>query len=128
MFCVDENGAPADTRFAVTYAHSTSVLGTGVAAANAYLRQTNANPPVWYFDGYWNSGGAPSFTRLGVGRYRVSFPGLALSGGYATAGARGNPYTYCHVAFWSSSAATVHCFDNTTDLPVDSDFTVLMTD
>ena len=74
VFCVDENGAPADTRFTVTYAHSTSVLGTGVAAANAYLRQTNANPPVWYFDGYWNSGGAPSFTRLGVGRYRVSSP------------------------------------------------------
>jgi hypothetical protein len=113
----------------VTYAHSTSLLGTGVAAANAHYRYSS-NDPVssWYAEGYWNPGGAPSLIRFGAGRYRVSFPGVALTGGHATAGSRGNPFTYCHVSSWSSGAVNVHCFDSTTDLPVDSEFAVAMTD
>jgi hypothetical protein len=127
VFCVDEDGAPTDTRFAVTYAHSTSLLGTGMQAANAHLVY-DTDDATWYQRGFWNPGGAPGATRLGVGRYQVSFPGIALTGGYATAGSRGNPFTYCHVSSWSSGAVTVHCFDSTTDLPVDSEFNVAMTD
>jgi hypothetical protein len=129
VFCVDENGAPADTKFAVTYAHGTSLLGTGVVAANAHYRYSSADPvSSWYAEGYWNPGGAPSLIRFGAGRYRVSFPGVALTGGHATAGSRGNPFTYCHVTSWSSGAANVSCFDSTTDLLVDSEFNVAMTD
>jgi hypothetical protein len=127
VFCVDENGTPTDTRFTVTYAHSTSVLATGVTAANAHYTYYSGDPTTWYLAGSWNTGGAPMFTRLGVGRYRVTFPGLVLTGGHATAGSRGNPTTYCHVASWSSGAATVHCFDSTTDAAADSEFSVLMT-
>ncbi len=129
VFCVDAAGAPTDTRFTVTYAHSGSALGTGVAAANAHYTYWSGDPTTWYLNGHWNSaGGAPGFLRLAVGRYRVSFPGLALTGGHATAGARGNPNAYCHVSSWSPGAVTVHCYDNVTDLPVDSEFNVLMTD
>jgi len=128
VFCVDASGAPTDTRFAVTYAHSTSLLGTGVAAANASFRYSSGNVNTFYSDGYWNPGGAPGFTRFGVGSYRVTFPGLALSGGHATVGSRGTPFAYCHVASWSSAGVNVRCFDNTTDLPVDSAFNVAMTD
>jgi hypothetical protein len=128
VFCVDANGAATDTRFAVTYAHSTSLLGTGVQAANAHFRYFSADPTTWFLEGFWNAGGAPSLTRSGVGRYHVIFPGVALSGGYTTAGARGNPFTYCHVASWSSGAVNVHCFDSTTDLPADSEFNLAMTD
>jgi len=112
----------------VTYAHSTSLLGTGVAAANASFRYSSGNVNTFYSDGYWNPGGAPGFTRFGVGSYRVTFPGLALSGGHATVGSRGTPFAYCHVASWSSAGVNVRCFDNTTDLPVDSAFNVAMTD
>jgi hypothetical protein len=106
VFCVNAAGAPTDTRFAVTYAHSTSLLGTGVAAANASLRYSSGNVNTFYSDGYWNPGGAPGFTRFGVGSYRVTFPGLALSGGHATVGSRGTPFAYCHVASWSSAGST----------------------
>jgi hypothetical protein len=128
VFCVDEDGAPVDSRFSVTYAHGTSLLGTGVAAANAHFGYSSGNANSWNSVGRWNAGGAPGFLRLEVGRYRVSFPGLALTGGHATAGSRGNPFTYCHVSSWTAGSVTVHCFDNTTNLPADSEFGVAMTD
>jgi hypothetical protein len=128
VFCVDPDGTPTDSRFAVTYAHSRSVLGTAVSAGNAHPRHTVNDVTDWYLTGFWNPGGAPAIVRLGIGRYHVSFPGLALTGGHATAGSRGNPFAYCHVASWSPGAATVNCFDSTTDAPVDSEFNVLMTD
>jgi hypothetical protein len=128
VFCVDAAGTPTDTRFSVTYAHGTSLLGTGVAAANAHFRYSSGDPTTWSVEGFWNAGGAPALTRLGAGRYHVSFPGLALTGGHATAGSRGNPFTYCHISSWSAGAVTVHCFDSATDLPADSQFGVAMTD
>jgi hypothetical protein len=125
VHCFDEDGAPTDTRFAVTYAHGTSLLGTGVQAANAHLHYNGS----WYQWGYWNPGGAPVPTRLGVGRYQVSFPGVALSGGHATVGARGSSaLRYCNISSWSAGAITVNCFDSVTDLPADSEFNVAMTD
>jgi hypothetical protein len=128
VFCVDEDGTPTDTRFAVTYAHGANVLGTGATAANAHYTYHNDDPTTWYLEGFWNTGGAPTLTRLAVGRYRVTFPGLVLTGGHATAGARGNPFAYCQVSSWSPGAVTVHCYDNSTDAPVDSEFGVVMTD
>jgi hypothetical protein len=129
VFCFDENGAPTDSMFAVTYAHSTSLLGIGVPAANAYFRVPAINPANVSMEGYWNGGGAPSFTRFAVGVYRVSFPGIALTGGFATATARGSgPWKYCNVSYWSPDAVNVNCFDSSTDLPADSIFAVAMTD
>jgi hypothetical protein len=128
VFCVDHTGAPVDTRFSVTYANGVSVLGTAGPAANAEFRYSSGDVSAWYAPGYWNAGGAPGFTRLGVGRYRVTFPGLAMTGGHVTAGARGTPFAYCDVASWSAGTATVHCFDNATDLPDDTGFMVATVD
>jgi hypothetical protein len=127
VFCADQNGTPTDTRFSVTYAHSVSLQGTGTVAANAHFSYFSDDPATWFGLGYWNSGGAPSITRFAAGRYRVSFPGLALLAGHAVAGARGNPFTYCLVAWWSANTVDVHCFDRVTDTPVDSEFNVAMT-
>lgn len=123
VFCFDAAGAPADTRFVVTYAHSVSIMGTAGPAANALYF------PDGSLQGYWNAGGAPAFTWLGVGRYQVSFPGLALSGGHATAGARGSSAAYyCGVSSWSPGTVTVNCYDSTTDLPAEAEFGVMMVD
>lgn len=128
VFCKDANGVPADTRFSVTYAHSVSIQGSGVAAANANWRHF-ADDPVgsWTIEGYWNTGGAPTLTRLAAGQYRVTFPGFLVVGGHAYAGSRGDPSSYCHVAWWSWTTVDVHCFHNVTDTAVDSDFNVAMT-
>ncbi|WP_203997647.1 hypothetical protein [Virgisporangium aurantiacum] len=128
VFCHDAAGAPVDTRFVVTYAHGVSALGTGAASANAHYSYFSDDLTSWYLAGYRNAGGATGFTRWGIGNYRVTFPGLAMGGGHATAGSRGNPSTYCHIAWWGPGDATVNCFDRTTDLPADSEFSVLMVD
>lgn len=128
VFCVAPSGKPADTRFAVTYAHSVSVQGTGVTAANAHFSYAADDPAgSWYPAGYWNPGGVPALARLSPGRYRVTFPGLYVPGGYAYAGSRGNPATACQVAWWSPDTVEVDCFDHTTDRPVDSEFNVAIT-
>jgi hypothetical protein len=128
VFCVDPAGAPADSRFAVTYAHSLGVTGTGADAANAHYGYSAADPVgSWYLNGYWNPGGAPALTRFSPGRYRVTFPGLAVPGGHAYAGSRGNPSSACNVARWSPGSVDVHCFDHGTGLPADSEFNVAIT-
>jgi len=135
--CVDEDGVPVDSRFTLTYAHSIGVLGeTGGPVANAVYRHDPADPVnSWWLAGSFSTAGAPAFTRLAVGRYQVDVPGLGLAGGHANAGARdrgGYPFLsddpYCHIASWSSDQAVVECFDSVTDLPADSNFTVLLTE
>lgn len=128
VFCVDPSGAPVDTRFVVTYSHGVSALGTAAPAGNAHYSYFSGDVSTWYELGYLNAGGATGFTRIGVGIYRVTFPGLALGGGYASAYSRGDPFSYCHPAWWSSNSVTVNCFNNSTDLPADSAFAVLMLD
>jgi hypothetical protein len=126
--CVDDEGNWTDSRFTVTYAHRVGLLGAGVTAANASFRYTGGDVSTFYLAGGWNAGGSPTLARLAVGRYRVTFPGLALTGGHVSAGAREDPWAYCHVAVWSPGSATVHCFNSVTDLPMDVHFSVLMTD
>lgn len=130
--CVDPQGDPADSRFTLTYAHSVSVLATtGSPAGNAVFR----HDPVagWSLAGWWSTAGAAALTRLAAGRYQVDVPALGLAGGYANAGARGGgafPWfssdKYCHAASWSADQLVVECFDSVTDLPADSDFTLMM--
>jgi hypothetical protein len=127
IFCVDANGNPADTRFAISYSHGVNILGTTPVRANAYYRHSWGDPASYYPAGYWNTGGAPTFTYLAVGRYRVTFPGLFIPYGYAQSGSRGDPSTYCATAYWGSSSVTVNCYNNLTDAYADSDFTVAFT-
>jgi hypothetical protein len=127
VFCTDHAGTLVDSRFSVTYAHSVSLLGTAVTAANAHFGYFSGDPTTWFVNGYWNSGGVPTLTRFAAGRYRVSFPGLSIVGGHAVVGSRGNPFTYCLVAWWSSSTVDVHCFDRVTDALADSEFNVAFT-
>jgi hypothetical protein len=126
VFCVDPSGAPVDTRFAVTYANGVSPQGTGGVAGNVHFRYFSDDPTTWWLEGWWNAGGAPTITRFVAGRYRVTFPGLAVAGGHAVTGARGNPSTACVVASWSASAVNVHCFDTTTLTLTDSEFNVAL--
>lgn len=127
VFCVNHNGVPTDTRFSVSYSHGVNVLGTSTAFGNVHARHSWGDP-TYYAAGWANTaGGAPTFVRLAEGRYRVTFPGQAIWAGYATAGSRGDPFSYCTVAYWSSSSVTVNCYNNTTDLYADSDFAVAFT-
>jgi len=127
IFCVDAAGNPADTRFSISYSHSVSILGTTPTRANAYVRHSFGDPLSFHAEGWWNTGGTPTVSYLSAGRYRVTFPGLAIPYGYAQAGSRGDPSTYCTVAYWGSNSVTVNCYDNVTDAAADSDFTVAFT-
>ncbi|MEU8264589.1 hypothetical protein AB0C02_28725 [Micromonospora sp. NPDC048999] len=127
VLCVDAKGTPVDARFSVTYAHGVSLLGTTGARANAYLRHGWPTPTTFWAAGYWGPGGAPTISRYGTGQYAVSFPGLSIGYGHATAGSRGDPLTYCHVAYWGSNYVRVACYHNVTNALIDSDFTVSLT-
>jgi hypothetical protein len=133
--CVDHDGNPVDSRFTLTYAHSVGALGVDTSpAANAVYRHDPANPVgSWWLAGSFSTAAVPVFIRLDIGRYQVDVPGLGLAGGHANAGARdrgGYPFLsddpYCHVASWTSDQVVVECFDSVTDLPADSNFTVLL--
>ena len=125
VHCADHNGTPTDSRFVVTYAHGTSILGTAVAHANAHAGGLEDDPVgSWIVNGWSNPGGAPTFARFAPGQYRVTFPGLIVTGGHANTGTRGDPRRYCHVASWFGTAVSVHCFDRVTNRFADSEFNV----
>ncbi|NUT20067.1 MAG: hypothetical protein HOV77_12830, partial [Hamadaea sp.] len=107
VFCVDAFGNPADTRFSISYSRGVNVLGTTPARANAYFRHSWGDPASYWAEGSRNTGGTPTIAYLGVGRYRVTFPGLSIPYGYAQSGSRGDPSTYCATAYWGSNAVTV---------------------
>lgn len=96
--CYDPAGAAVDSRFTLTLAHQVNLLGATPPYAAALLHPQPVGDPV--LGGWTNPGGAPSATKLGVGRYLVSFPGLAMPFGHAIANAFGTPPMYCHVAGW----------------------------
>jgi hypothetical protein len=127
VFCVDQDGSPADTRFAVSFSHGRSVLGTQMSDfGNAQIRHSSVSG-TWWVDGWHSTGLAPGITRLNVGRYSVAFPGVAVGLGWASVAAKGSPDRYCAVASWSTSAVTVNCYDSVTDSYADSDFMVALT-
>jgi hypothetical protein len=111
--CYDPAGLAVDSRFTLTYAHGVNLLGSPTTHATASaLPQPAANPVV---GGWSNPGGPPTATRLGVGDYLVSFPGLAMPHGHAMVNAFGTPPQYCTVAAWFPSGGAevvrVNCWD-----------------
>jgi len=83
--------------------------------------------PNYQFNSSNPLGSTNTVTRLGVGNYRVDFPGLGTTGGTVQVSAYGGNHT-AKVASWGPSGTTqnvfVRCF-NTSGNPVDGRFTVL---
>jgi hypothetical protein len=126
VLCLTRAGSPADAKFNVLFLLPSPHLAYAWAdqpTASSYTPSTfySSNP----------TGGAISITRLGTGRYSVTWSGLGsnlLDGGdvqvtaYGSAGPTSN--AHCKVEFWGSQDAYVRCFSPTGTL-VDSDFSVL---
>jgi hypothetical protein len=76
------------------------------------------------------TGGTNTITRLGIGNYKVTLPGLKAFDSVAVATAYGDNSGYCTVESWGAidsrnpTTANVRCFDKT-GAPADSRFTLL---
>lgn len=90
--CYGPDGLAVNTRFVLSYTRRDVPVSATV---------TNyANPPT--VDGWASNGGAaPSVALLGVGDYRVSFPGAGAPGGHAFAGIMATPPMYCVIQSWT---------------------------
>lgn len=101
--CYDPDGFAVDSRFTLTYANGVNVLGSQPVHAAAMARpQPGGVDPVV---GGWSSpGGMPVAEWLGVGDYRVSFPGIGMPFGHAIVSAFGTPNSHCNVAQWAPAA------------------------
>ena len=76
----------------------------------------------------FNPSGTPAtVTRTSVGVYSVRFPDLDMIEGHIQVSAYGPTPNMCKVSSWSSSSATVRCFDPT-GAAVNQDFTILAID
>lgn len=73
------------------------------------------------------SGGLASVTRTAIGVYSVSFADLNMNEGHIQVTSYGSTPDLCKVGSWSSSSATVRCFDPT-GAPVNEQFTILAID
>jgi len=129
VVCFDAAGEPADSRFTFTYARGVDLLGRStVPLASALVRPYPDEP---WLEGWWNAGGAPAVTYLGVGSYRVSFPGLATPFGHAVANVHGSQHHYCNVVSWYPSGGAqlvrVDCFETDTQVLDHTQFSVAFT-
>jgi hypothetical protein len=111
--CYDPAGLAVDSRFTLTYARGVNLLGSAAPHATAMLLPQPAADPL--VGGWSNPGGLPGTTRLGVGDYLVSFPGLGMPRGHALVNAFGTPPQYCTVAAWfpsgGSETVRIRCWD-----------------
>ncbi len=121
VLCYRRTGELVDQKFNVFFA----TPNPNLAYVWANQPSTNSYSPSTFYRSN-PSGGAVSISRVGVGRYTVTWSGLALlDGGDVQVTAYGGGNIVCKVEGWSSIAATVRCFNPGTSIPFDSFFTIL---
>jgi len=131
--CFTTGGAPVDTRFTMTYARNSGVIGipgtqTGYAWANSPTSASYTPSAAYSFN---SSGGANTITRSSTGDYTVRMAGLASPvGGNVQVSGYGANTTECKVGSWFSSGSdllvSVRCF-TTGGVPADAYYTVTYT-
>lgn len=136
--CYSLDGDPADTRFTLTIAAETSILGLknccspdGHSAAYAlvFTPEVNGEFDIWAPREFSTSPFAtPVGNRLGLGRYSVSWqPFISHGPGNVQVTAYSGQSTNCKVAYWTNAdGINVNCFDTDGDA-VDSSFTLAFT-
>ena len=80
VLCFDSTGAPADTKFTLSFADDTSILADGAAAGHVWANDAAApayTPNSAYQ--YNSTGAANTIARTATGRYTVTFAGLGTS-------------------------------------------------
>jgi hypothetical protein len=121
VLCFSRAGALKDVKFNVFFATPNPSLAyawadqptAGSYSPNAFYR---SNP----------SGGAVTISRSGVGRYGVTWSGLALlDGGDVQVTAYGGGNVVCKVESWGSQSASVRCFNPQTNALVDTYYTIM---
>lgn len=120
--CHTANGAPIDTRFAVSYFRPKLTMSASSAEDRGAFLWGNQPSTATYVPNprySWNSaGGTNSVTRVSTGVYDLRLPGMASvtrEGGNAMVTAYGTSGEYCNVRQWLDSGtdivARVQCFN-----------------
>ena len=121
-------GAPVDAKFSVLVTRNYADL------AFAYAHRPNAGSYAPAARGSWNPVGTTQVARSAVGKYVVTFNGLAAElppgvGGHAQVNLVGTTNAHCTVQAWGSNGTSdmsvgVGCY-TAAGVPVDARFTVL---
>ena len=134
--CFDSAGAPADSRFVLSYNEVAAPIaanegsGAHVWANNATAASYTPSPAYTDSNGRLGPANAETIDRLGVGFYRVELPNVAPSASsIALATAYGVTSSYASVQVWGSngnggSIVYVNTY-TAAGVPVDSQFTLL---
>ncbi|WP_203906866.1 hypothetical protein [Rhizocola hellebori] len=117
--CYDDTGFGVDTRFTLTYARKTPMLGGSGARTTATVDLSGALPVM---RGWTNSyGGAPTATEIVPGTYEVVFPNAGHAKGHAMASIMGTPPMYCTIQSWWQNMGDEHllvsCYDGNVGVP-----------
>lgn len=121
VFCYSRAGALKDVKFNVFFATPNPSLAYAWANSPA---SASYSPSPFYRSN--PSGGAVTITRSGVGRYAVTWSGLALlDGGDVQVTAYGGGNIVCKVEGWGPQTVGVRCFNPGTNALVDSQFDIM---
>ncbi|MBL8141434.1 MAG: hypothetical protein JNM38_10020 [Acidobacteria bacterium] len=131
--CYAPDGSPADGSFVLLYMTSTPAGGGLLTPGppgrgKAWTFSGSSTAPTIASDYDFNSTGATNaISRIGMGQYRVEFPGLGTNAGIVHVSAYDGT-AYCKAHSWGAVGTTqevyVLCLDNAGG-PVDNRFTVL---
>jgi secreted trypsin-like serine protease len=106
--CFANTGLPADSRFTLSYARATQpgdrfgYVWAHDATSASYTALANFS--------HNSTGAANTVARLGVGHYRVRFPGLAGSGDTVKVTAYGSGANSCTAEDWTNSVTTKYVY------------------
>ncbi len=117
--CYDDTGFGVDTRFTLTYARKTPMLGGSGARTTATV---DLSGPAPVMRGWTNSyGGAPTATEIVPGTYQIVFPNAGHPKGHAIASIMGTPPMYCTIQSWWQNMGDeyllVSCYDGNIGVP-----------
>lgn len=139
--CFTAGGAPADSRFTLTFADRENILGADICChsngrLSAYGWASQPTSPSYTLPSAWSWNGWSGWaegTRHAEGSYAVQFYSgfsgaqYGLGDGHVNVTAYGTGPEFCKVAWWgTSSGAAVRCFD-ASGAPVDTRFTIAYT-
>jgi hypothetical protein len=117
--CYDDTGFAVDTRFTLTYARKTPMLGGSGARTTATVDLSGVVPVM---RGWTNSyGGAPTATEIVPGTYQIVIPNAGHPKGHAIASIMGTPPMYCTIQSWWQNMGDeyllVSCYDGNVGVP-----------
>jgi hypothetical protein len=117
--CYNDLGVLTDSRFTLTYARTTPMLGGAGARTTATLDMSGGLPVLRGWTNAW--GGAPIVSQLVPGTYDVVFPNAGNPKGHAVAAIMGTPPMYCTIQSWWEQDGDQHlrisCYDGNAGVP-----------